>query len=191
MDPVFRELVVKGSHAQVKAFLAGCFLEGLPADRLMLHRDEGIAEESLAERLVELLGFRPDVTHLVVEESLAGRVREALRQGGGPLGLELVEDRAVAAAAFEFSFRAYTPGHAAEIRRLLADLPPGLRLQDFHTQEDVHPEDAGTEVYAPAHDYCFTGRGRAAGELAAVIAFRRRLEPQDLIEKQAIRLAFG
>jgi hypothetical protein len=191
MDPVFRELVVKGSHDQVKAFLAGCFLEGFPADRLLLNRDEGIAEESLAERLVEMLGLHPDVTHLVVEESLAGRVREALRQGGGPLGLELVEDRPVAGAAFEFSFRAYTPGHAAEIRRLFADLPPGLRLEGFHTDEDVHPEDAGTEVYTPAHDYCFTGRGRAAGDLVAVVAFRRRLEPQDLIRTETIRLAFG
>jgi hypothetical protein len=188
---MFHELVVKGSRGQVKAFLAGCFLEGLPADRLMFHGDEGIVEESLAERLVEILGLHPEVTHLVAEESLAERVREALRQGGGPVGLELVEDRPVTEASFEFSFRAYTPGHAAEIRRLFADLPPGLRLRDFHAEEDVHPEDAGTEVYTPAHDYVFSGHGRAAGELAAVIAFRRRLEPQDLVRKETIRLVFG
>jgi hypothetical protein len=58
-------------------------------------------------------------------------------------------------------------------------------------QEDVRPEAKGVEAYAPLHHYEIRGKGRVTGDAKAVIDFYDRIEHNELIELDEIRLEFS
>ncbi len=173
----YAELVIKGSLELVKGFLLG-FREGRgDSFSYYFHHQEDIRRDTLGQYLRELVD-RDNFIHLCLESSMVEPFRQAVRNAHSELGLEVASERRIIQAAFGFSFTINGREDAARVRELFEQVPAGLRLEDYRTREEEHPEARQEHSigYAPLHEYVFEGRGRIAGDFAAVIALRRRLD---------------
>ena len=190
MTKRFHELVIEAPYPEVRAFLAGYFVDRKVGGELIFSRDAGIKRKTLGDRLREILGGHGPLTHVVVDADLVDSVKQALGNAPENLKLEIVSDRVVTEACFDFSFQAYARLYAEEIRDALAGLSPGVRLENYDSEENFDPDAEGPEAYAPAHDYSFSGEGRAVGPLPGVLDLHRRLGELSLVKTGYIDLSF-
>jgi hypothetical protein len=187
--PAHRELIFAATRPVLEAFLAGLGRGGDGPITPIFNESCGVARESAAERVLEALHLEAPVTHVILPADQAARVARAASAlpAGGPR-IELRADRAIREAWFDYRFRAFTRRDASAIRRALAALPAGVRAEDAATREERDPSARGAELYAPLHDYVFSGRGRLRGPFAEVLALRRSLGEIAMLEVGEIRL---
>ncbi|RPJ40697.1 MAG: hypothetical protein EHM19_13250 [Candidatus Latescibacterota bacterium] len=194
MNPRFRIVRVHGPYPLVHGFIAG-FLAGKGlAGRVFYAEKERIEaeidpEEGLAEKLAEWIGFQKFLsTDVVLEESIHGPVLDALK-GTKDLHLEIEASRAVAEASFEVRLRTYSEEEAGTIRKLLREVPEGVRaLPGLELEEKRVKGAAGIEAYAPEHEFELEGSGSFAGPVDRIIELRKRLSDNALIHCGPIRL---
>ncbi len=98
-------------------------------------------------------------------------------------------DHAVIQSA-SFAFRAETPSReaASRIKAALHHVPAGVALADDE-REEIDPDAAGVELYAPAPAYTFRASGRITGPFDGVLAMRRRLRELDFVSLERLQLA--
>ncbi|MBD3236405.1 MAG: hypothetical protein GF330_06865 [Candidatus Eisenbacteria bacterium] len=185
----YRELVFEGSLPVVRAFLVGLAI-GRNWSAEMLFCDEvGIAAESRGHRLLEKLHLEKDLTHVLVPERQVEAVHEAIRAARGRTGLRLRADRGLRGAGFHYEFETFSRPVAARIRRLLAQRPESVTVEDCEQREEEHPEARGAEGYAPAHDYVFAGCGNAWGPFTDLLTWHRLLAKHEWMQVSKIRFA--
>jgi hypothetical protein len=179
---------MEGSPKTACGFLAGLMIGSGRKGRIYLCQDEGVAAESLGERLAELVRLHPRDCEFIVDAATSRLLKSKAKQIEQTTGLKLSANRHIRSASLAFRFEAFGRRYGSDIRRLLRRLPAGARLEDYAEDEKVSPEAAGIEAYAPAHDYELRGSGRVVGRVDAVIAARRRLLRQPLLRLEPIQL---
>jgi hypothetical protein len=188
-EPTFHEIAAEGPIERSHGLLLGVLLGSGVTGQLYFADEEGIAG-SLGERLLAAVGLHAPICHAVADTAL----RDLFRRFAEPLalhGLRVAQVRAVRDARFKFGFRAYTPKHTADFRALIAGLPKGIELDVGETRERLDPDAAGVEAYTAAHAYESAAEGAISGRVDLVIAARRHLSTQQLVQPGHIELDLG
>lgn len=182
----FHEVVVEGHFERSHGMLLGLFVGSGVKGQLYFSHEEGV-RASFGERIREAVGLHAPVCHAVVD----GAVRDVLERHADALaahGMRLAEVHAVRSARFQFSYKAFAPRYAKEIRDLLAGLPAGVALHGEGPTEHLDKSATGMEAYAPVHDYEFTGEGSLDGRVDLVITARAKFAAHPLMHVERIEL---
>ena len=70
------------------------------------------------------------------------------------------------------------------------ELPEGVVLEGYETEETIDSEAKGSEMYSPVHEYDLRGKGRFHGPIEGIIVLGRRLDDQDFIHPDRIHLVY-
>jgi len=184
--PTFHEVVVEGHFERSHGLILGLFLGARIPGRLFFSHEEGV-RATFGERLREAVGLHAPMCHAVVDDG----VRDLLDRHRDEIeghGIRVADVKAIRSSRFEFSYRAYAPRYAQEIRDLLAGLPPGVKIEGDPPRERVDQEASGVEAYSPVHHYEFEGEGAIRGRVDLVIESRRRLAEHPLVRVERIEL---
>lgn len=184
------ELIMEGGREALRAFLAGVSVgSGWPWE-IRFHSECGVREEGIGRRLLERLGLERDLTHVLVPASRATEISAACERARATAGLKLAvhEDRPVRAALLEYRFAIYQRELAERVRALLSQPPAGIELEDAEEAVEQNAGARGVEIYTPAHDYAFKGRGRARGPVLAILELRESLRALEPVELEPIQL---
>jgi hypothetical protein len=186
--PSFYEVVFDGRAKVVHGLLAGLQTGCGEETKVIYHDEAGIYDESATESFAEKVGVRKADYHVVVDSCLADMLRKQAGRISEETGLVMTSCRNIRSAELPFKFTVYARPYQREIMKLIKELPDGLRLVDFVYEEDIHPEAEGVEAYAPVHDYTARGEGKIVGRVDLLVAHRRKLAQQALIDEGKIRL---
>jgi hypothetical protein len=191
MGNTFVEVIFEGHYNTVKGYLEG-LQDGMGTTRKVIFSSEsGIAAETLSELIREWVSLGHRLHHVVMEESFFAILEDILSKKGKDALMNsraVKSSKVVKGAAFRFSFDAYARRYAEEIRELLARRPEGVSLHDYKPEERINHSAEGVELYTPAHDYIFRGKGVFIGSVEEVIAYRAMIVEHPLIEAEQIKL---
>lgn len=186
----YLEMVVDGPRGFTLGFIEG-FLRGRGLEDTVLDADrEGFDCEPLRERIREILAPSVDTLHLLCPEALVPAVRQAVEAAASHgAAVAIRHERPLAGARFSFSFTVYSRPHGERVRGYFQHLPKGVTLSpDTSFREILHPEDAGVEVYTPAHEYELRGKGTVEGPVEGVLALYRICRDEELIREGKAQL---
>ena len=184
----WHEIVIEGPDKVARGFVAGFAASQHEAEGVVFGEDLGLAEESLSERLRDLVGAGARLT-VLVPESIAVPLAAALAGAGAAVGLRVARRRRVTSVSFRFTAETYTPEVAETIRgALMGALPEGVLVEDRNEDEHRQPEASGVELYAPKHDYVYRASGRIAGALPGVLEMHRRARDLAFVEAGPLEL---
>jgi hypothetical protein len=171
------EMVVQGDDRDLKAYLtASSATAGHP--RFVFADETGFHVPRLRERI----RHHGEVQHVIVAEEHAALVRTDLGAAGPRYSFEIKEERTLETVRFPFEFSTPSRKVAADLKHLLGMLPTGAHLEGYVPQEKADKDASGTEIYAPEHDYVFSGRGTIHGDVFAVIDARAKLSAIDFTD---------
>jgi len=190
MGERYHEMVIEGPRGRLHGFIEG-YLGGRGIDKPVIDAErEGINCQPFLERISDLLHPTSEVLHLLVPEDVAPVLRKALEKEAPPdLHAVIKAERVIVGARFAFSFAIYSREHAARVKERFTQLPEGVRLTpDTHFEEKEHPASSGVEVYAPVHDFSFTGKGTVTGDVEGVLELFQFCRDEDLIEHRPAEL---
>jgi hypothetical protein len=154
--------------------------------KLYFSHEDGV-QASFGERLREVVGLHAPVCHAVVDDTVRA-LFERHTQDFAAHDVRLASVRAIRSSRFEFSYRAYAPRYAEEIRALLAGRPEGVTLEGGEPREHVDQAGVGLEAYTPAHQYEAEGAGAISGRIDLVIETHHRLTSHPLVKVERIGL---
>ncbi len=178
------ELVIQGNDRDLKGYLTGYFSTG-KSPRLIYADEAGFQLHRLRERI----RHGGEVQHVLVEEQGADHVRRALKAAEPRYQFELKDDRVVETGFFSFEFNTPSRDVAARLKQVFAALPAGVTLNNYAPKEESSGRAGGTELYAPEHDYTFSGQGEIRGDLFTVVAVRRSIDEIDFTRCHDIEIA--
>jgi hypothetical protein len=185
-----RLMTIAGSEKECRAFLAGvAAAHGLPWG-VWFCEEHGVEGESPVHEVLEHLHLERRETRVIVGPELASHAARAfgvLPEEAG-LHLRLIADQLLREAILPYRFRVFSREVAGTVRRLLGELPAGVRREGAHEKERVEPDAAGIEAYAPEPEYVLAGSGSLIGGWSEILATRERLTPVGLIKLEPIRL---
>lgn len=180
----FVHLELNGSADEVKAFVEGYRL-AFGEDRVYSSARENIKIQGFFGGLVSR------AVHFIVPEAFAGpfsKAAEAARR----VDVRVDSVRPIDYGDLEFDFKCFSQTDGSAIREVVeTELPEGVVLEGYETEEDVNAGAKGPELYSPVHDYVLTGRGRFHGPIEGIIAMGRRLDDQDFIHPGRIHLIYS
>jgi len=185
------ELVLAGDDEVARGLVVGLQIGACAEDPALIGMEEELAEGSLSVHLRELIGGKGRLTHFVVSAGLAARVQSAAPRLEAQARLRVVAVKPIASAGFDLAFHAFTRAQAEAIEALLAALPAAARLEGYAENEKVDADAAGLEAYSPAHEYELKGKGRVVGRVDAVVAARRAMAAQPLLQLARIELVLA
>lgn len=180
-------IVVEGPDTTLRAFTAGFLAARGEVREAVLHGpDVGLEAGSFGERLHALLhGGRHEV--LLVEARLGAALASALAGQAGDLRIRVADHARIAAASFAFSAETPARGAASRIKAALRHVPGGVALTDDE-REEIDPDAAGLELYAPVHAYIFRASGRITGTFDGVLMMQRQLRELDFVTVERLEL---
>jgi hypothetical protein len=181
MKKHFSEMVIEGPFILVKGFLMG-FLYG--SDRqfqYFFHRKHGIRRETFREFIKELFEFE-NYVHLCLENSIVQNFSDAIKKSNEKIGLKIKSVRKIKSANFSFSYEIFNQELAAEAKKLFENLPAGLELSDFNTNEEIADDAVGPEGYAPVHSFISRSSGKAKGDFLDIMELFLRIKKSKLSE---------
>ncbi len=97
------------------------------------------------------------------------------------LGISLHEVHGVSGLSFDFEVNVFNPEIGKEVLSLIENRDDAIRLEGFEPEEIVEKDAAGTELYAPEHEYELKGKGYAEGPFEKIIAFYSALSEIDQV----------
>ncbi len=189
----YTKLVFEGSSDTLRAFLAGWSAgRDMQPDelrrRVLWPDDWDIKDDGALKDIVDAITHRSDFTVLLAED-IVDPVLKALEPWQRRLAVELETRRDVRAAYFEFEFEIFARDQAADVRSIFESLPDGVDVSDdYQPAERSDPGAAGTEMYAPAHEYEFRGKGTIGGDLRGVLEVRERAKRHERIKTTHVEL---
>jgi hypothetical protein len=170
-------LVVTGSEAALRDFLARSMAEPGAGTPLPLWAED--AGLRFANRPHGIRGH-----DLVVAANAVASLRTRLEAQT----FRVVASRRVARAGFEFEYEVFSRSAAALLHAEFDPAPAGIDLEDYVHEETVDPEAAGIELRGRLHDYTCRGRGRATGDVFALVALHASLRRHEALHAGAVRL---
>jgi len=189
MAKKYSEMVIEGNATVTKAFVMGFVLGGKHGGEYYFNKDEGISREALLKWFKELVRTFDYLTCVVMEQSLAEKVRAALEHDHD-LPLNFHSEKKIQGASFEFKYEVYSKPFGLKIKKLFKGLPKELVLKGYEPEEKEVPEAAGPEGYAPEHSYQLEASGQIEGSFEKVIELYRRLKEEPLVTTEKIKLEY-
>ncbi len=188
-------LTLQGSSDAMRAFLAGWSAgRGMKRDdlrrRVLWPKDWRIQAESTMRGVVEALTRQSDFEVLLASEWV-DEVVTALGPWSRRLDLQLLGQVPIRAAYFDFEFEIFARDQAADVRSIFEALPEGVNVSsDYNPVETSDMSASGAEMYAPAHDYKFQGKGTVGGDLRGVLEVHERARRHERIRTSDVKLRF-
>ncbi len=190
MSEPYHEVAIEGPRGRAKGFVEG-FLAGRGiTGRILDAEDEGVAVETLRERVRELLHPAAETVHLLIPGDLVAAVGGAVDQAAASgIPMRVLAVRRIGAARFTFRVATYSRDRGERILARFDRMPEGVRIvPETPLVPRVHPGATASAVYAPAHEYELTGDGLVEGSLEAVLEFRRWCRQDEAIATGRIEL---
>jgi hypothetical protein len=166
----YYEIVIRGDDRDLIPFIVG-FSIGCGMTGIYFAQEAGLRLKPLRDRIKH----HGEVQHVICPEGERERLHRALEAAGPRFSFEIKDEAKIGRAYFHFDFDTPSRKVADEIKRALAAPPAGVALMDYDPEEIVNPGATGAEVYSPAHEYVFRGKGVIEGDVGGVIAIRRQL----------------
>jgi hypothetical protein len=186
MAAVYYELLVKGNEDKIFAYLSG-YLAGKKIKEGVIFCDECPFR---IHELRELIRYHGEIAHIVCRAGLKHTILSALRSAPTAYSFEVKRERKISGASFEFKFETFSKKVAGGLKRTFSQIPSGLKLPGFEPKETIDPRAAGIEMYAPAHDYRYSGKGKITGDVETILDFYRRLSRSEFIQMEEIELEY-
>jgi hypothetical protein len=191
MGNTFVEVVFEGHYNTVRGYIEG-LQDGIGSDyKFFFSSETDIAAETLSELIKEWVSLGHRLHHVVMEEVFFAILKDVLSKKGSDslmTSSSIKSSKNIKEATFDFKFDAYARKYAEEIKELLGKLPEGVSLHHYKPEEKINHDAEGVELYAPAHDYIFHGKGTIIGPIEQVVAFHMILDDHPLIEAEKIFL---
>jgi len=180
-DNTFVHIELHGSADEVKAFVEG-FRLASGEQRVYSTARENIKIQGFFGALVS------KATHFVVPEAFAGPLSGAT-EAARLVDIRVEHIRPIDHGELEFDFKCFSQSDGVAIKEVVeTELPEGVVLDGYETDEVIDSGAKGAEMYSPVHEYVLTGRGRFHGPIEGIIAMGRRLDDQDFIHPGRIHL---
>jgi hypothetical protein len=186
MAVVYYELIVKGDQDYLCAYLQGYMNAKKISQGVICSKDCPLQTHNLRE----MIKYHGEVLHLVCRAGLLATVKDAITAAEPQKKFEIKRERKISRAFFTFEFETVSRAVGAEIKDILANLPAGLNLRLFKPEEKINPEAKGAELYAPAHDYKYSGTGELSGDIEKLIALHIELVEHDFVKAEEIVLRY-
>lgn len=177
----------------VRSFLAGWAAgRGLSREEtahLIVWPDEWhIHVDSRIQGIVDAIIPEKDCVVLVQSDKIA-ELLQAVEPWERRLSLSISSRQPIDSASFKFSFEFFARDEARVVRQIFENLPTGVSISDdYQPTEHSDAAAAGPELYAPAHDYSFSGAGTLSGDLRGVLQVSERARQHERIKRQAVQL---
>ncbi|HOP39749.1 MAG TPA: hypothetical protein PLI53_01775 [Geobacteraceae bacterium] len=193
MKKVFIEAVIESHFDTARGYIEG-LQDGMGTDYIFFFSSEwGIVSETFSELIKEWISLGHRLHHVILEQELFAKLENALaKKDKGALlnSSSLKSYKKVKSACFNFKFDAYARKYADEIKELILKLPEGVSLENYKPEEKINHDAEGVELYTPAHDYIFHGKGTIRGPIEKVVPIHQLLDDYPLIETEKIVLEF-
>ena len=182
MATVYHEIVFGGDQTLLKGFIRGFELGRSLKGGFWLGADHPVDTGRLKRR-----PLRGKYVHAVCTSAVRKSIMDALSKAPD-CGFEILSDKRIVRASFDFKFDTFSREIAALIKDILMTLPAGLQVLAYKPKETVDKKARGVELYSPAHDYRFEGKGRIEGDFERILAVRARLKAIEVARTGKIHL---
>jgi hypothetical protein len=166
----YYEMIIRGDDRDMVPYLTG-FMAAGDLKNVYIATESGFHLKSLRERVKH----HGEVQHVICEGDQRSRLRSAVEKAPDRYGFKVEEEARIERAYFPFEFDTPSREVAAAIKKVLAALPTGVKATDYIPEEIEDPDAKGAEVYSPAHEYEFRGKGVIEGDPGGVIRARQAL----------------
>jgi len=185
----FYELVISGSFLYVKGVITGICIGAEKEPYVIFNKEHKIESETMGEMLKELIGLSEVIVHVILPETLVDLIKVKLNHKSA--NVKIKSSKLISSAEFEFDFEAYTEKHKNEIKEIL-DKPHGnvILSDDTEINENYYNDSKGVEVYTPAHNYEYTGEGKANGSFPDIFELFKKCDDHPLINVEKLHLIF-
>ncbi len=184
-ETTYLEIELNGPGDQAVGFVEGFRLGAGDAAPVWYAGREEVDVPGFWERLRQKLHMD---THVIVPAALGRAMVEAIGRSD-LLEISVGEIHQVDYAELPFDFEVYSREEGAAVRHVIEDeLPEGVRLEGYTTEEQVREDARGAELYTPVHDYVLSGKGRYVGPVPGILAMADRLADQSFIHPQRVQL---
>ncbi|HOD36451.1 MAG TPA: hypothetical protein PLR20_13420 [Syntrophales bacterium] len=191
MTSKYYEVIVEGSYELAKGFVLG-YLEGKGIEgEAVFEQEYHIKSDRPLGQLLRMLNVKGDEIRVIIGEGVGLMLREAVEKRKTDLGLKVASIRLIKGARFNFRYKTFSKEFGGKLKETFADLPPGVQISGYDPEEIVRPKAKGVEAYAPLHEYEIKASGEVNGPAREVIDFYDRVEHNELIELEEIRLEYA
>ena len=185
------ELVIEGHEDFVKGFVRGIIAGSKTDARVLFNNEHDINRTTLGEKIKEFFDAPGVHTHIIVDETAASLIGDAISSEGEKFNLKIVSKLPVASASFKFKYKAYAENYGTMLKGIFDKLPESVSVSDDYAPKEVfHPESKGAEAYAPEHNYIIKAKGTVTGNLDALLELYERCHKEPLISIENIELEF-
>lgn len=186
-NETFVHLEMHGSADEVKAFVEG-FRLASGEQRVYSTARENIKIDGF---FGSLISRAHGSTHFVVPSGFSIRLAEAV-EAATLVDIRVESCRSIDHGELDFEFKCFSRADGVAIREVVeTELPLGVVVEGYETEETIDSDAKGSEMYSPVHEYVLTGRGRFHGSIEGIIALGRRLDDQDFIHPGRIHLVYS
>jgi len=186
-NETFVHLEMHGSADEVKAFIEG-FRLASGEQRVYSTVRENIKIDGF---FGSLISKAHGSTHFVVPSDFSGQLGEAV-EAGTLIDIRVESSRPIDHGELNFEFKCFSHSDGVAIREVVeTELPKGVVLEGYETDETIDSDAEGAEMYSPVHEYVLIGRGQFHGPIEGIIAMGRRLDDQDFIHPGRIHLVYS
>ena len=186
MAVVYYEIIIKGDQNHLCAYLQGYMNAKKISQGVIFSKDWPLHTHNLRE----MIKYHGEVLHLACRAGLRATVKAAIKTAAPQYKFEIKKERKISRAFFTFEFETFSKKVGAELKKKFGNLPAGLALRRFKPKEKINPEARGAELYAPAHEYQYSGTGEISGDIEKLIALHCKLEDNDFVEAEEIVLRY-
>lgn len=187
----FFEVIFEGKPDIINGMIEG-FILGKGVKWEWFPGSENFIEtETFIQFIKELASLKPRHHYYIIEEELYNTLHKAILDAGDLVYIKMKyikSAKLIKSSSFRFNAEAFSEKHAKEIRSLLENPPAGVTMSEYNPVEKKDKTAKGEELYAPVHEYEFKCDGQVSGEVDAIIAFRKVLESNSLINVEKIKL---
>ncbi len=192
MSTTFTEIVIEGRFLMVKGFMLGFLGCYKPDGKFFFHQKENIRRETFGEFLKELFEL-DNYVHFCLEDDLLEPFKKALALYTKHTGYKIKSERPVKGAEFSFAAEFYNRDLADKFKKLIKNLPEGVKLKGYYPSEEINEDAKGFEAYAPLHEYDFRAKGILDGDFAGIMKLYldiKRSDFSDFVILSQIKLHF-
>lgn len=187
MPKTFSELVIEGPFLFVKGFIMGYKYSCNPNMDFFFHRKAGIKRETLKDVIQEYFELDSH-THVCLENSVIERFAETLKSAEEHIKMRILSRKEIITASFTFHFEVFSLEEGEKIRHIINTIPSTLTLDKFKEEVFTDEKGRGIELYAPLHEYSYTGRGKITGDFADLITLFRLFNNTNMLETSRVEL---
>jgi hypothetical protein len=191
MPEKYCEIRIKGQSELIKGFVIG-FFEGRGRKEDSLIEEEGLIEkDSPIDLIKHFFDRHHHLVSIIIETELYKPLVGALARHKTEIRGTVDSVREVTGASFRFHYRTYSRETGNALLALFAELPQGVRIQDYAPSEKLDPDGKGVEAYAPLHEYQVSAKGTISGGVKEVYDLLRRAGRFDVVEVGELELVYG